>query len=227
MKMAIISDTHNVLRPEIREIISDSDAVIHGGDISTQKVLDSIKNAVKPNVPFFVVRGNNDKEWAENIPESLQFEFGGLRFFLVHNKKDIPKNINADIVVFGHSHKYYEECINGKLWLNPGSCGRRRFNLPVTMAVMNITDSGYTVERIEISDKKMIIHESDLLKNIRSIMKYMDNGMSIDRISKRLKLDSEFVEQIARICVTHPGVDAEGILNKIEINQIASRDAQK
>lgn len=227
MKIAIISDTHNVLRPEIMKIISGSDAVIHGGDISTQKVLDSIKSTVRLNVPFFVVCGNNDKEWAYNIPESLEFELGGLRFFLVHNKKDIPKNIDVDVVVFGHSHKYYEECINGQLWLNPGSCGRRRFNLPVTMAVMNITDSGYTVEQIEISDKKMIIPESDLLKNIHSIMKYMDNGMSVDKIGKRLKLDSEFVEQIARICVTHPGVDAEGILNKIEVNKIVSRDAQK
>lgn len=66
-----------------------------------------------------------------------------------------------------------------------------------------------------------------MLKNIHSIMKYMDAGMSIDRISKRLKLDSEFVEQIVRIRVTHPGVDAEGIMNKIEVNKIVSRDAQK
>lgn len=227
MKIAIISDTHNVLRPEVMEIIAGSDAVIHGGDISTQKVLDSIKRAVKPNTPLFAVRGNNDKEWAEDIPESLEFELGGLRFFLVHNKKDIPKNIDTDVVIFGHSHKYYEGRINGRLWLNPGSCGRRRFNLPVTMAVMNITDNGYTVECIEISDKKMIIPKSDLLKNIHSIMKYMDTGMSVDKISRRMKLDNEFVEQIARMRVTHPGVDAEGIMNKIEVNKIVSRDAQK
>lgn len=74
MKIAIILDTHNVLCQEIMKIISDSDTVIHGGDISAQKCLDSIKSELKPNAPFFVARGNNDKEWAENIPESLEFD---------------------------------------------------------------------------------------------------------------------------------------------------------
>lgn len=150
MKIAVLSDTHNVLRPEVIEIIKGSDAVIHGGDINSQDILDEIKSAMKHNAPLFVVRGNNDKEWAENLPVSLKFELCGLKFFLTHNRKDIPQDVKADIIIFGHSHKYYEENINGQLWLNPGGCGRKRFSLPLTMAIMNVNDNGYSIEKIEL-----------------------------------------------------------------------------
>ncbi|MCI8520883.1 MAG: metallophosphoesterase family protein [Clostridia bacterium] len=152
MKIAILSDTHNLLRPEVIEIIKGSDAVIHGGDINSQDILDEIKSVMKPNVQLFVVKGNNDKEWAENLPESLEFELCGLKFFVAHNKKDIPQNVTADIIIFGHSHKYYEENIEGQLWLNPGSCGRKRFSLPLTMAVMNVNDNGYSIKKIELEE---------------------------------------------------------------------------
>ena len=148
MKIAVLSDTHNVLRPEVIEIIKGSDAVIHGGDINSQDILDEIKSAMKHNAPLFVVRGNNDKEWAENLPVSLNFELCGLKFFLTHNRKDIPQDVKADIIIFGHSHKYYEENINGQLWLNPGGCGRKRFSLPLTMAIMNVNDNGYSIDKI-------------------------------------------------------------------------------
>lgn len=123
--------------------------MIHGGDINSQSILDEIKSVMKLNAQLFVVRGNNDKEWAENLPVSLDFELGSLKFFLTHNRKDIPQDTKADIIIFGHSHKYYEELIDGQLWLNPGSCGRKRFNLPITMAVMTVKNKKYSVDRIE------------------------------------------------------------------------------
>ena len=150
MKIAVLSDTHNLLRPEVIEIIKSSNAVIHGGDINSQGVLDEIKYVMKPNAQLFVVRGNNDKELAANLPVSLDFELGGLKFFLTHNRKDIPQDIKADIIIFGHSHNYHEENISGQVWLNPGSCGRKRFNLPITMAVMNVNDNEYSIEKIEL-----------------------------------------------------------------------------
>ena len=47
-------------------------------------------------------------------------------------------------------NKYHEENISGQVWLNPGSCGRKRFNLPITMAVMNVNDNEYSIEKIEL-----------------------------------------------------------------------------
>lgn len=221
MKTAVISDTHNLLRQEAAEIIRDCGTVIHGGDICSPKILEEIRAVMKKGAPLFAVRGNCDSGlWAEEIPLKLEFELSGVRFFLVHNKKDIPEDLKADVVVFGHSHKYYEEIRDNRLWLNPGSCGRRRFNLPVTMAVMDINKGEYSVKRIELL-KEFSTEKPDknLLKNIEFIMKLMDKGYSIEAICKKTGLDSDFVEQTARIIVTHPGVDAEGIMNKTEVKE--------
>ena len=105
---------------------------------------------MKLEAALFVVRGNNDKEWAAQLPESLKFELNGIKFFLIHNKKEISEDVDADVIIYGHSHKYSEENVDGHLWLNPGSCGKRRFNLPVTMAVIDTHENGFSVKKIEI-----------------------------------------------------------------------------
>ena len=73
MKIAVLSDTHGLLRPEVLRIIAECSAVIHGGDINSQRIIDEMKAAAKPDVPFYIVRGNNDKEWAEYLPHHLEF----------------------------------------------------------------------------------------------------------------------------------------------------------
>lgn len=73
---------------------------------------------------------------------------------MVHNKKEIPESLaGIDVVVFGHSHKYMERLIDGRLWLNPGSCGRRRFDLEITFAVMTVENGTYQVEKVTIPHK--------------------------------------------------------------------------
>ena len=216
MRIAVISDTHGLLRPEVIEIIKTSDAVIHGGDIDNAVTWNGIKTAAGRK-PLFVVRGNNDG--GLDLPDSLNFELNGINFFLVHNKKDIPKTVEADIIIFGHSHKYYEETINGQLWLNPGSCGKRRFNLPVTMAVLDIDNGKYSVKKAEFENYRQTKNKVTM-KNIKDVMRYVDKGLSVDEISRKLSIDREFVDQVIRIIVTHPGVTAEGIMNKMEVNDI-------
>lgn len=145
--IAILSDTHGMLRPEVIEKLYGCDLILHGGDINKQEVLDRLQEIA----PVYVVRGNNDKEWAENIPETLRFQVEGLRFFMVHNKKQVPKNLSdIDVVVFGHSHKYFEQVIDRTLWLNPGSCGRRRFDQDITFARMTVDGVSYKIDKIII-----------------------------------------------------------------------------
>ena len=70
---------------------------------------------------------------------------------MTHNKKDVVWNLeNVQVVIFGHTHKYLEQKIDGRLWLNPGSCGRRRFDQEITMAVMTVEDGKYQIEKIVI-----------------------------------------------------------------------------
>lgn len=147
MKLAILSDTHGLLRPQVLEHLKDADAILHGGDINKQSIVDQLRQYA----PLYVVRGNNDKEWAEDIPHDLTVILGGVTFFMVHNKKEVPADLSGvDVVVFGHSHKYVQEEKDGRLWLNPGSCGPRRFHQEITMMVAQAENGQLRVEKITI-----------------------------------------------------------------------------
>lgn len=149
--IAVLSDTHGLLRPEVLDRIAGCDVIIHGGDINKPAILDELKQLA----PLYVVRGNNDKEWAEGMPETLTFQIEDVHFFTVHNKKFVPKDLpGIDIVVFGHSHKYFEETIDSRLWLNPGSCGKRRFDQEITFAIMTIDGKAVQVEKVVIPHPK-------------------------------------------------------------------------
>ena len=70
---------------------------------------------------------------------------------MVHNKKDVPDDLSGvDAVVFGHSHRYLQEERNGVLWLNPGSCGPRRFHQEITMMLARTEGGKLRVEKVSI-----------------------------------------------------------------------------
>lgn len=115
-------------------------------------------DAFRPLGNIYVVRGNNDQSWAGYLKDTLRFQIGGIRFFLTHNKKDVDRRLDdVDVVIFGHSHKYFQQMIDGRLWLNPGSCGYSRFGGEVTMAVMEIDENSRTwaVEKIVLPLERM------------------------------------------------------------------------
>lgn len=151
-RIGIISDTHGLLRPEVLQALEGCDAILHGGDVGSGEILDRLKDIG----PVWAVRGNIDDGRAGSLPETLWAEFGGVRFYMIHNRRKIEENMDeADVIVCGHSHMYEERReIDGgrsRLWLNPGSCGPRRFRLPVTMALMEIGENQeLRVSRIEI-----------------------------------------------------------------------------
>ena len=150
-RIAVISDTHGLLRPEVIQIVTGCDAIIHGGDINNQKILDQLSALA----PLYVIRGNNDKEWAEHLPESITIQIEDCSLFVVHNKKFVPSELHGiDVVIFGHSHKYAEQMIDGRLWLNPGSCGKRRFDQEITLAILTINGKELSVEKIIIPVKQ-------------------------------------------------------------------------
>lgn len=147
-KLGIISDTHGLLRDEVLKILSTCDYIIHAGDISDEITLEKLRTLG----PLFVVRGNNDKGiWADKLSKELYFTIGGINFYMVHNKKDVPKYLeNIDIIIYGHSHKYSCDKTKEVLWLNPGSCGKRRFSLPINMVIITIEGGDYKIEKVDI-----------------------------------------------------------------------------
>lgn len=224
-RIGVISDTHGLLRPEIVEILKSCEMILHGGDINRQSILDELDGIA----PVHVVRGNNDKEWAEHLPETLLLDVYGVSVFMVHNKKQIPKDMaSADVIIYGHSHKYEEKYVDDRLWLNPGSCGPRRFTQPITMAVLEIgADGSVRVERHEILHKnpgsaKTAGTENekppaDIKRVIESAIKEIDRGKTVKEIAKKNGIREELAEQICRLYLTHPGVDADGIMRKMGI----------
>ena len=118
-RIAVISDTHNLLRPEVAEVIKTCDVVLHGGDISGPETLEKIRIACAKSTSsmvggtpseriggagnFYVVRGNNDRDWAADIPYKLEAVIYGRKFFMTHKKRDIPEDVDADVVALAKS----------------------------------------------------------------------------------------------------------------------------
>lgn len=215
-RIGVLSDTHGTLRQEVKDILKTCDAIIHGGDIDKESVLTELKELAS----LYAVRGNADKDWAAGLPKTLSVTIHGLSFYIVHNKKDMEESSReADIVVYGHSHKYEERPVNNQIWLNPGSCGRRRFSLPVTMAVIEINEKGrYQILRKDIQAEPPVSPGAvgtNMAKIVKAVMKDMDKGIPVKEIAARQKISPELAEQICRMYATHPGVDVDGILNRI------------
>ena len=149
MKIGVISDTRGLLRPEVVDKLQGCDAILHAGDVNKPEILDALRTIA----PLHVVRGNNDKDWAEALPQTLRVELGGVRILMIHNKRELPKELgDAQLIVFGHSHKYFEQTIDGRLWLNPGSCGKRRFDQEISFALMEIGGGWWSVEKVVLAN---------------------------------------------------------------------------
>ncbi len=216
MKIGILSDTHGLLRQEVLDHLSGSDAILHGGDINNRGILMTLQSMAL----VYVVRGNNDKEWAEDLPLSLDFSLAGLRVCMAHKKRDLPADLSPfDLAVYGHSHRY-EEARQGKtILLNPGSCGPHRFNQAITMAIATISPDGrIDVKRIDIErrDRGLRIG-ADLKSQIETVMRETAKGRPAIEIAAQRGWDAALVEQIARLYVTHPGVSADGIMAKMGV----------
>ena len=139
VNVAVLSDTHGLLRREVVAELQDCTHIIHAGDIVKETDLEELR--LYGNI--YAVRGNNDlwQDGLRDLAHVLRFTIAGVSFLMTHDRYDIPRDLSGvQAVIFGHSHRYSEEWVDGRLWLNPGSCGRSRFGSAVTMAKMKLQD---------------------------------------------------------------------------------------
>ena len=153
IRVAVISDTHGLLRRSVVREVQDCVCILHAGDIIRESDLDEL--ALYGSI--YAVRGNNDiwQRGLKDLAGFLRFQIGGVSFFMTHDRWDVPRNLDGvDAVICGHTHRWSEEWIDGRLWLNPGSCGYERFGSAVTMAKLTIRGGKITrVERIDLEDE--------------------------------------------------------------------------
>jgi uncharacterized protein len=137
-KIGVISDTHNLVRPEAKRALAGVDRILHAGDICGAEVLE----ALRAIAPVTAVRGNNDHgPWADAIPVTEAVEIKGIAIYMLHYVGELdldPQAAGFHVVVSGHSHRPSIEHKDGVLFLNPGSAGPRRFTLPISLGFIEI-----------------------------------------------------------------------------------------
>ncbi len=150
MRIGLVSDTHDLVRPEALAFLHGCDHILHAGDICGPAVLD----ALAALAPLTAVRGNNDRgAWADGLRRSETLRFGGVRILVVHDIADLartPRPPDLRVVVFGHSHKPSVDERGGVLHVNPGSAGPRRFSLPISVGELTIEDGAVSARTAAI-----------------------------------------------------------------------------
>jgi len=162
MTIGVVSDTHGYFDPCLHEILAGADAILHGGDVGSPEILDELRRIA----PVYAVRGNVDSPEL-NLPPSLTLTFGRLQIEMIHilpappselerwadlpgraaPKGKLPQrrerflkafNPSTGAVVFGHSHVPCLLNLDGILFFNPGSAGKKRFSLPRTYGWLEV-----------------------------------------------------------------------------------------
>lgn len=146
MRIGLVSDTHDLLRPQVLEFLRGSDHIVHAGDICGDAVL----HALRELAPLTAVRGNNDGgAWADALPETQTVELAGVVLHVVHDLKQLAAPAGARVIVSGHSHKPKVEERGGVLYVNPGSAGPRRFSLPISAGELRIVAGRVTAHLVQ------------------------------------------------------------------------------
>ena len=140
MVIGVISDTHGLLRPEVVPALTGVEHILHLGDVGDFGILKSLEKVA----PVTAIRGNVDRTGkCSKLPETEVVLFEGHYLYMLHDVQTIhldPAAAKFSVVLFGHSHKPEIRRHKGVLYFNPGSCGPRRFSLPVSIGKLTLED---------------------------------------------------------------------------------------
>jgi putative phosphoesterase len=154
MKIGVIADTHGLLRPEAIEALAGSELIIHAGDVGPPQILDALRRIA----PVVVVRGNVDTApWASAVPMTEVVDVCGRQLYVLHQLGQLdldPSAAGFSAVIYGHSHKPSAETRRGVLYLNPGSAGPRRFDLPITLVRLRVSNDGLEAEFVSLESPR-------------------------------------------------------------------------
>jgi putative phosphoesterase len=151
MRIGVISDTHGLLRPEVAPALKGVDQILHLGDVGKVSILDELRNIA----PVTAVRGNVDRDGrCAQLPETDVVLIEGHYIYMLHDLKTLhldPAAGKFAAVLSGHTHVPNYITKKGVLYFNPGSCGPRRFDLPVTVGLLTIKNGELKPEIIYLN----------------------------------------------------------------------------
>jgi uncharacterized protein len=142
LKIGVISDTHGLLRPEVIPALAGVERILHVGDVGKISIL----HALEKIAPVTAIRGNVDREGpCSQLPETDVVLVANRYVYMLHDLNTLhldPAAGKFAAVLSGHTHvpNFYKR--KGVLYFNPGSCGPRRFNLPITIGLLITSENG-------------------------------------------------------------------------------------
>ena len=150
IRLGLISDTHGLLRPKVHTVFEGVDVILHAGDVGG----DDILHELRAIAPVHAVAGNCDPIGDPELPLSFEHTFEDVRVHMSHgNELGRPKPEalldaypDADLLIYGHTHRHTIFQLAGRMVVNPGAAGARRFDLPPCVALMSIDGNRVAVE---------------------------------------------------------------------------------
>ena len=153
MLIGVIADTHGLLRPEVFEALAGVELILHAGDVCGQDVLTELATIA----PVRAVYGNCDSPGEPGLAAAIDLEIDGRTLHVSHGHElgsPTPEKLllryTADVIVYGHTHKPLVEHAGGRLVLNPGAAGPRRFNLKPTVARLTVNAAEMSAELVRL-----------------------------------------------------------------------------
>ena len=152
--IGLISDTHGLVRPDVFTALAGAEFILHAGDVG-RGVLEELR-AIAPVAAVF---GNTDPPGDPELPDCIEREVDGVRIHVSHGHElgsprpgSLLVAYDADVIVYGHTHRQLIHEENGRLVVNPGSAGPRRFSLPASVGLLRIDRGKPSVEIVQLAD---------------------------------------------------------------------------
>ena len=151
--VGLISDTHGLVRPEVHQALAGVELILHAGDVGGDDVLDEIGLIA----PVHAVYGNTDVPGDPRLAQELVRQIGGVAIHVSHghevgspNPQRLLARYPERVLVYGHTHRQLVAEAEGRLVVNPGAAGHRRFDLVPSVAILTIADGVPSVEIVEL-----------------------------------------------------------------------------
>lgn len=151
--VGLISDTHGLLRPGVHEALTGVDLILHSGDVGGSEILDELRLIA----PVKAVFGNTDPEDHPELTEAITVAIDGVRVHVSHGHEvgsptpaKLAVRYDADVVVFGHTHRPLVSRLGNQLFVNPGAAGPKRFDITPSVARLTIGRGKAEVEIVDI-----------------------------------------------------------------------------
>ena len=153
--IGLISDTHGMVRASVHDALAGVELILHAGDVGGDAILDELEVIA----PVLAVYGNTDPPFDPRLAESIEREIGGVRVHVSHGHElgsptpeKLLERYAADVIVYGHTHKQLVVRADGRLVVNPGAAGARRFKLEPSVARLTIADGRAEAELVPLGD---------------------------------------------------------------------------